>query len=208
MIEFRDGPPSELSTCRSEKGVLRYVGSTRIPRLEEPVPPTPTERAPIASSPDVLRAYERQRAGLRLIILYKFCKAALMFGIALWLTTAPGSAYRVLELVARDLAEGGAAFARAGHWISAHLSDHVVIRSAELAWLDSVTTGVEGVLLLSGKSWAQWIVIVGLACLIPFEILSFEHRPGLGKLAVLAVNALIVAYLARAQLQKAALARH
>ncbi len=126
-----------------------------------------------------------------------------MFGVALWLTTAPGAAYRTLELVARDLAEGGAVFARIGHWIREHLSDNIVLRGAELAWLDSLSSVVEAVLLLSGRPWAEWIVIVGLACLIPFEIRSIEHRPGVARFLVLLANLLIVAYLARAQVQKA-----
>jgi hypothetical protein len=145
----------------------------------------------------------RQSAGFKLIIGYKFVKAAVMFGVALWLTTAPGSAFRMLNLVARDLAEGGAAFARLGHWLQIHLSSNVVVRGAQLAWLDSVSSAVEGFLLLSGKTWAQWVVIVGLACLIPFEILSIEHRPGIAKFVVLGVNAAIVAYLAWVQVRKA-----
>jgi uncharacterized membrane protein (DUF2068 family) len=105
--------------------------------------------------------------------------------------------------VARDLAEGGAAFARLGHWLQIHLSSNVVVRGAQLAWLDSVSSAVEGFLLLSGKTWAQWVVIVGLACLIPFEILSIEHRPGIPKFVVLGANAAIVAYLAWVQVRKA-----
>jgi len=159
------------------------------------------------SSHEPPRADERQRVGFRLIILYKFCKAALMFAVALWLTTAPGTAYRTLELLARDLTEGGAAFARMGYWIREHLSDSIVMKGAVLAWLDSTSSAVEAFLLLSGKAWAEWIVIVGLACLIPFEIFSIEHKPGIGKLLVLGVNAVIVIYLARLQIQKAR-ARH
>jgi hypothetical protein len=158
---------------------------------------------PLRSAPDAAPGKERQRLGFRLIIGYKFAKAALMFGVALWLTTAPGAAYRSLESAAHDMAEGGAVFARAGHWIQDHLSSGLVIRGAILAWLDSASSALEGFLLASGKSWAQWIVIVGLACLLPFEIHSIEHRPGIGKLLVLAANAVIVAYLARAQVRKA-----
>ncbi len=150
------------------------------------------------------RVNDRQRFGFRLIITYKFCKAALMFGVALWLTIAPGSAYRTLELVARELTEGGAAFARAGHWLREHLSDSIVIKGAVLAWLDSISTAIEAFLLLSGKPWAAWVVIIGLACLVPFEVLSLEHHPGLVKGLVLAANILIVVYLARIELRKRA----
>jgi uncharacterized membrane protein (DUF2068 family) len=87
--------------------------------------------------------------------------------------------------------------------LQTHLSSNVVVRGAELAWLDSVSSAVEAVLLLSGKTWAQWVVIVGLACLIPFEILSIEHRPGIVKFLVLGANAAIVAYLAWVQMRKA-----
>ena len=65
-----------------------------------------------------------------------------------------------------------------------------------------MSSTLEPVLLLSGKTWAQWVVIVGLACLIPFEILAIEHRPGIGKFLVLGANAAIVAYLAWVQLRK------
>ncbi len=158
-------------------------------RIEPPVVSTPSEA--------------RRSAGFRLIIGYKFVKAGLMLGVALWLTIAPGAAFRTLNLLARDLAEGGAAFARLGHWLQTHLSTGVVVRGALLAWLDSVSSAVEAILLLSGKPWAQWVVIVGLALLIPFEILSIEHRPGIGKVVVLAVNAAIVAYLAWGQMRRA-----
>jgi uncharacterized membrane protein (DUF2068 family) len=159
------------------------------------------------SSNEAARTDERQRLGFRLIIAYKFAKATVMFGVALWLTTAPGAAYRTLELLARELAEGGAAFARAGHWIHDHLSSGIVLRGAVLAWIDSLSSAVEAFLLLSGKSWAQWIVILSLAGLLPFEILSIEHRPGIGKFLVLGANAVIVAYLARGQIRKGASSR-
>jgi uncharacterized membrane protein (DUF2068 family) len=143
-----------------------------------------------------------KQLGFRLIIGYKFAKAALMFGVALWLTIAPGEAYRTLDFMARELVEGGAAFARLGNWIHAHLSNNIVLRAAVLAWLDSTSSAVEAFLLLSGKTWAQWIVIVGLAGLLPFEILSIVHHPRIGKFVVLAANLAIVAYLARAQVLK------
>lgn len=126
-----------------------------------------------------------------------------MFGVAVWLTMAPAAAYRTLALLAHDLVEGSAAFARVGRWINEHLSDSIVLKGAGLAWLDGLSSAIEGFLILSGKSWAAWIVIVGLACLIPFEILSIEHRPDVTKFLVLLVNVLIVAYLARGQIRKA-----
>jgi uncharacterized membrane protein (DUF2068 family) len=162
-----------------------------------PIPHNPPQSAAESA------AAQRKQVGFRLIIGYKFAKAALMFGVALWLTIAPGEAYRTLDFMARELVEGGAAFARLGNWIHAHLSNNIVLRGAVLAWVDSVSSAVEAFLLLSGKTWAQWIVIVGLAGLLPFEIASILHHPRIGKFAVLAANLAIVAYLARGQILKA-----
>ncbi len=148
-------------------------------------------------------AEQRGHLGFRLIIAYKFAKAALMFGVALWLTIAPGEAYRTLDFIARELVEGGAAFARFGNWIHAHLSNTIVLRGAVLAWLDCVSSAVEGFLLLSGRTWAQWIVIVGLAS--PAAVrdpLDRTSHPRIGKFVVLAANLAIVAYLAWGQIQK------
>jgi uncharacterized membrane protein (DUF2068 family) len=166
--------------------------------------PIVTQKEPhqLPGDPHGARTAERQRLGFKLIITYKFCKAALMFGVALWLTIAPGAAYRTLERVARELAEGGAVFGRAGHWIQHHLTNSMVFRGAILAWLDGVSSALEGFLLWSGKAWAEWIVILGLACLLPFEIASILHHPGVVKFFVLGVNIAIVAYLVRARLHQ------
>ena len=163
---------------------------------------TRTEPDAPSVQPHGQRTAERQRLGFKLIIAYKFCKAALMFGVALWLTIAPGAAYRTLEGLARELAEGGVVFARIGHWIHDHLSHTLVFRGAILAWLDGASSALEGFLLYSGKAWAEWIVILGLACLLPFEIASIIHHPGLAKFIVLGVNILIVLYLTRARLRQ------
>jgi len=146
---------------------------------------------------------DRHRTGFKAIITYKFVKAALMLGVALWLTFAPGSAFRTLDALARDFDEGGLIFGRLGHWIHDHLSNTLVAHGAILAWLDSVSSAVEGGLLFSGKPWAEWIVIVSLALLLPFEARSIWHRPSIGKVVVLSANALIVGYLARTQLLRA-----
>jgi hypothetical protein len=137
------------------------------------------------------------------IVGYKFIKAAIMLGVAIWLTAVPDSAYRAFAELARDLTEGGAAFARLGHWIQSHLSHTIVVRGAILAWLDSLSSGLEGALLLSGKPWAHWIVILGLACLLPFEIHSIFHRPAISKFLVLVANVAIVVYLAYSEIRKA-----
>jgi uncharacterized membrane protein (DUF2068 family) len=135
--------------------------------------------------------------GLKLIILYKFAKAPIMLAIAVWLTVAPSGAHRALDSLAADLAEGGATLARAGDWIQANLTSGVLVGGAVLAWLDGLSTAIEGILLLSGRSWAEWVVIVGLGALLPLEILSLGRRPGPLKWIVLGINLVVVMYLVR-----------
>lgn len=158
-----------------------------------------TGGAPLAAryTPPVPSVSQRREWGLRLIIAYKFVKAPIMLTLALWLTLAPGPAFRTLGRLAHELAEGGIAWARAGAWLQANLTHRVVAEGAVLAWFDSVSTAIEGALLSIGSSWAEWIVAIGLACLLPIEALSLEHRPGLGKFLVLLANAAIVIYLVR-----------
>ena len=166
----------------------------------EPVSSMETKSPTTANA--ATRAQERQ-LGFRVIVAYKFIKAAIMLAVAIWLTVKPASAYHVVERVARDLADGGAAFGRLGRWIQENLSTTFMVRGTMLAWLDSLTSAIEGTLLVSGKPWAHWIVIIGLAALLPFEILSIEHRAGIGKFLVLGANVIIVVYLARGEIRKA-----
>ena len=118
-----------------------------------------------------------------------------MLGLAIWLTAAPAAAYRSLGALAHDLADAGSIGAHVARWVYAHLSKSIVTEAAILAWLDALTTLIEGFLLLRGGVWGEWAVTVGLACLLPFELLSLLHRPAAAKAALLAVNTVIVVYL-------------
>jgi len=129
-----------------------------------------------------------------------FVKGPAMLILALWLTIAPGAAYRSLDTLAFELAQGGYLLARAGVWLQAHLTHQVVTEGAALAWLDSVTTFIEGFLLLNGSPWAEWVVTIAVALLLPLEVLSLLHRPGVTKLLLLIANAAIVVYLVRRRL--------
>ena len=54
----------------------------------------------------------------------------------------------------------------------------------------------EGVGLLRGRRWAEWLTVVVTGSFIPFEVWELMRRPGAAKLVALAVNAAIVVYLA------------
>ena len=138
---------------------------------------------------------ERRRVGLRLIIAYKATKAPLMLALAVWLSVAPTSALYIAQRLVFELAEGGATLGRLAHWMSRYLTRHWAIDIAVLAWIDGLSTAVEGALLWRGSAWGEWIVVVGLVILMPFEGLGIVHRPSLARLLVLFTNAVIVAYL-------------
>ncbi len=98
--------------------------------------------------------------------------------------------------LARELSEGGALLAKLGAWLGLHASRNDVRHAAFLAWGDGLLTLLEGVLLLRGHAWGEWLVVVALAALIPFEAISLERHPGPLKLVVLSLNLAIVVYLA------------
>jgi uncharacterized membrane protein (DUF2068 family) len=66
---------------------------------------------------------------------------------------------------------------------------------AILALVDGAWTAAEGFLLLQGRAWGEWVVVAGLTALVPVEAVSLERNPSLFKLAVVAVNSAVVAYL-------------
>ena len=133
--------------------------------------------------------------GLELIIAYKLSKGPLMLALALWLTLRPTGAYHAAHALAVQLADASAFWSRIGKWLLERLSSRALHAGTALAWLDGLGTIAEGVLLLSGKVWGEWIVVAGLSALLPFEVISLERHPTLLKLFVLAINAAIVAYL-------------
>ena len=145
--------------------------------------------------------------GLKVIIAYKFLKAPIMLALAGALTFAPSSTIREARHVVYQLSEGGGISWRLAHWLEPHLTERVEHRAAIVAWADGVSTLAEGLLLLSGKTWGEWIVVAGISLLLPVEVVALVRRPRLGRALVLVVNAAVVAYLARRRLT-AVHARH
>jgi len=135
--------------------------------------------------------------GLALIIAYKVVKAPLALSLAACLALDPGGAVQVLLALAHELSEGGALLAKLATWLELHVTVHAVTRGALLAGLDGVLTAVEALLLWHGSALGEWVVVLGLAVLVPFEALSLERHPGPLRMVVLAINVAIVAYLFR-----------
>lgn len=167
--------------------------------------PSGASGAPQAQRPSKAIAgvvpFARRPLFTRLIVIYKLVRVPVMVALAGWLTVAPASVFQSLGWIALELEEAGAESARVGAWIQGNVTSNVVSGSAVLVWLDAASTAIEGLLLLSGRTWAEWIVIAELACLLPFEFVYLTHRPGLGRLFLLVMNALIVLYLVRGRVR-------
>jgi hypothetical protein len=145
--------------------------------------------------------------GIRLITAYKFVKATLMLGLALWFTLDAEAAYVFGQRIAHELVEARPFLGRLGTWLHEHLTKHLIERTALVAWLDGTTTALEGVLLWLGKPWGEWLVALSLTLLLPFEGYELWHKPGAGKAIVLGLNAAIVVYLVYERLLPAHRAR-
>jgi uncharacterized membrane protein (DUF2068 family) len=140
-------------------------------------------------------AREQRPGGLKLILAYKCVKAPLVLALALVLTLNPRGALHAVEVVARDLSEGSALFARLARWLEAHVSQRAVGRGAMLAWFDGLTTTLEALLLWRGHAWGEWLVVAGLGALVPFEVISLEKHASWLRLGALVLNVAVVAYL-------------
>jgi hypothetical protein len=140
--------------------------------------------------------------GLKLIIAYKALKAPVMIGLAVWLTVVPSHAFDILAEVAEELSFGNRFFSPLGDWIGDHLSSRALRGATAIAWLDGLFTAAEAVLLILRKPWSEWMVAIGLGALLPFELISLVRKPSVGKLVVLLINAVVVAYLVRRRINQ------
>jgi uncharacterized membrane protein (DUF2068 family) len=134
--------------------------------------------------------------GLRLIIAYKVVKAPLALLLALYLTWKTPSALHVSRVLAHELSEGGAVLVKLALWLEKYVTPRALSRVAAVAWLDGALTAIEAFLLWRGHALGEWVVVVGLALLLPFEVAALAHRPSAIRAVVLLLNAGIVLYLA------------
>jgi uncharacterized membrane protein (DUF2068 family) len=135
--------------------------------------------------------------GLRLIIGYKLVKAPFMLTLGLILLLRSDASMAWLEHLAFSLASGGGYLHLLGVWLEAHLGMTVFRGARWVILLDGVSTGIEAALLLSGKSWGEWLVVAGVSVLIPAEVYSLLQHFTWLRVGVLLVNLAVVVYLVR-----------
>jgi hypothetical protein len=135
--------------------------------------------------------------GLRWIIAYKVIKAIGVLALAALLLSRPKETLRWAEELTSDLVSSRWLLHRLGLWLAAH-SGATLLRDARwLAILDGGTTAIEAGLLISGRSWGEWVVAFSVASLLPFEAVSLWQHFHWGKVVVLLINGVVAAYLFR-----------
>ncbi|MGZ3429527.1 MAG: DUF2127 domain-containing protein [Polyangia bacterium] len=137
-------------------------------------------------------------AGVRLIVLYKYAKAAgeTLLGVAIMLLVVTGNVGRAHELAAtmRDQ--------MLHHW-SIKLAELLMrsLTTTRLWWVvaalfgDAIVSAVEGWALGKGYHWAAWFVVAATSLLLPVEVIEMSYRTTGGRVLIFATNLAIVLYL-------------
>ena len=143
----------------------------------------------------------RRPLGLKAILAYKFAMAPVMLGLGLVLVLAPAHSLEFAHRITGQISELGSLGWRAARALEPWLTPRAEHGAAVVAGLDGLLSLAEGLLLLSGRTWGEWIVIAGVGALLPIEAVSLARHPRIGRAAVLLVNAAVVAYLVRRRLK-------
>ena len=132
---------------------------------------------------------------LRWIGAFKLVKAAALVALAI----------AALSLVDRDVAHGVSGWIDHLHPTNRYLHellDRIAgFEPSTMRWIGVGTLlyaslfVVEGVGLIRGKLWAEYVTIVVTASLVPIELYEVIHAESLTKAGVLVVNIAIVTYL-------------
>lgn len=146
----------------------------------------------------------RNDVGLRLIVAYKFVKAALEVagGVALlFFSTRVTDELRHFAIHVREHATAAWSILVAQKVLQEATSRHLVV-AAVASLLDGVLTVIEGWALHTRRRWGAWLVVVTTSGFLPFEVVSLARRVTVGRVTLLLVNAGILVYLIRRESSK------
>ena len=137
--------------------------------------------------------------GLRLITIYKFTKAVLQVAAAvlLFYGAAHGLNARLAEFAERLREHAVHAWSNvfAAALLRFTHSKHSLSFTSYALLADAGLSSVEGWALSRGYTWGEWLVVVTTASLIPFEIGALVRHLRVGRVVLLVLNVVIVAYL-------------
>jgi uncharacterized membrane protein (DUF2068 family) len=138
--------------------------------------------------------------GLRAIIFYKLGKGALQIiacaVLAILLAAGLDRELAGLDAALREHFTSGWS-ARIAAFVVRHLNGKVLRFGALALGADGVLSLGEGWALHRRHWWGPWVVVVASGSLLPFELYEIGKHARIGRILLFAVNAVIVAYLAR-----------
>lgn len=139
-----------------------------------------------------------------LIIAYKLVKGGL------WLVLAAVLVVAMQMGIGEDFLGWAEHLRHHSHAWSLFLADALVkVSTRRGLWTlfvalitDGSLTLLEGWALFHGRWWGPWLVVVATGSLLPFEVVALVRHPHVSRLVLLALNAVIVWYLARKALRE------
>jgi uncharacterized membrane protein (DUF2068 family) len=136
--------------------------------------------------------------GERLIMLYKFAKAASQVAAAVVIIVALQfdltiKLVHVVAMIANHLTSQMAL--RAARFVLAHLSSGTIGFTAAALAADAVISVVEGWALYHRHWWGPWLVVLATGSLIPLEVYELVRKVRLGRAIILVLNVAVVVYL-------------
>ena len=153
-----------------------------------------------AAEPRILREQTRVRY-LKLIALFKIGKGVLLlcFGLSvLLLNSKPAWVDAVSDWIDD---EALVVHGKAAHFVLTRLQEVLaggaLQAAAVIALFYSAVLFTEGIGVYLQKRWAEFLMIIATAALIPLEVRHLYHRPSTSAVVILLVNCFIVWFLYR-----------
>jgi uncharacterized membrane protein (DUF2068 family) len=167
---------------------------TDVARRADPTLPPPPKAPPTTPPP------AKAELAFRSIVAYKTGKATLQVGLAVMLLALlpfglpDWLAILTVKLRHRFVQGLSIRLVNLFAWTT---TPHRLDLTIGALFLDGGLTAVEALALKRDYWWAPWLVALVTATLVPFEIAEWIRHPHLTRVALLAANVAIVAYLAR-----------
>jgi uncharacterized membrane protein (DUF2068 family) len=134
---------------------------------------------------------------LRLIALFKLAKSFLFicagFGLLHFLNKdVEGRLHALMDSLHVDSENHVATWAlnEAGM-----LTNFKIESLSAIAFFYGILFGIEGTGLYLRKGWAEWLVVIMTASLLPLEIYEIAHKVSVAKVALMVGNLIILGYL-------------
>jgi uncharacterized membrane protein (DUF2068 family) len=159
------------------------------------------------------RGSEAQETGVRAIVAYKVVKAVLetVAAVVLFYGAHHGLTASLTRFADHLRHHAVNAWSNiAVHAVERFLhAPHSIVWTAYAALADAVLSAVEGYALWRGYAWGEWLVVGTTASLVPFELYALTRHVRAGRVILLVLNLVIVAYLVnRARQRRAEIEAH